>query len=297
LEAAKDRRDDRDGAYEVVNYIAAMKYALDRLRTLPLSLRLIKETHAILLRQGRGSTKDPGEFRTSQNWIGPPGSTLTTASYIPPTVDDMKQAMGSLESYLHSSNGLPVLIKIALIHAQFETIHPFLDGNGRMGRLLIAFWLIEQGILSQPLLYLSYYFKLNRSEYYERLMNVRMKGDWEGWVRFFLEGVAFVSDEAVESAREIIELKDGASKALSVRHPSSSNHQRFLDLLFDSPLVSRKEVKDALGVSLPTAGSLVIDFIAEGILTDLTPDRTRNKAFIFSGYMDILTRGTRQREP
>ena len=157
---------------EVVNYVGAMEYGLERLKEFPLCLRLIKEIHNELLKDGRGSTRNPGEFRTTQNWIGPAGCTLTNATFVPPTIPDMKDALGDLEEYLNAEDELPTLIKIALIHAQFETIHPFLDGNGRMGRLLITFWLCEKQILTQPLLYLSYYFKKNRMEYYDRLMDV-----------------------------------------------------------------------------------------------------------------------------
>jgi Fic family protein len=175
-EPTKERREDIG---DVVNYVGALNYGLQRLDDFPLSLRLLREIHQVLLSSGRGSRRNPGEFRSSQNWIGPAGSTLMDAVYVPPSVPDMNEALGDLEKYLHSEEEIPPLIRIALIHAQFETIHPFLDGNGRMGRLLITFWLCQQRILSQPLLYISYYFKKNRTEYYDRLMTVRNTGDWE----------------------------------------------------------------------------------------------------------------------
>lgn len=172
---------------EVSNYADAMYYGLERLGSFPMSLRLIREIHAKLLKSGRGSDRSPGEFRSTQNWIGPPGCTLSNAIFIPPAPADMDKSLSDLELYFHDDTVLPVLIKIALIHAQFETIHPFLDGNGRVGRLLITFWLCQQRVLNQPLLYLSYYFKENRTEYYDRLMAVRYEGDWEGWIKFFLK--------------------------------------------------------------------------------------------------------------
>lgn len=171
-----------------------------------------------------GSDRNPGEFRNTQNWIGPAGCTLKNASYVPPTVPNMNTALGDLEKFFHEEDFIPPLIKIALIHAQFETIHPFLDGNGRMGRLLITFWLCHQQILKQPLLYLSYYFKKNRTEYYDRLMDVRFKGAWEQWIKFFLKGISEVSKEATNSAKEIIELKEAASLVLSSKN-SGSNPQ------------------------------------------------------------------------
>ncbi|MDR2006193.1 MAG: Fic family protein [Acidaminococcales bacterium] len=170
---------------EIANYINAMSYGLKRLTEFPVSLRLLKEIHKILLYGVRGGQKQPGEFRTSQNWVGGHSSTIATAVFIPPPVPEMKKAIADLEKYMHTSNNLPALIKIGLIHAQFETIHPFLDGNGRIGRLLIMFWLCWQEILSKPLLYLSYYFKINKMEYYDRLMAVRTNGDWESWLKFF----------------------------------------------------------------------------------------------------------------
>ena len=167
----------RDDISEVVNYVNAMNWGLSELSHSPLSLRLIRNIHKKLLQNTRGSHRNPGEFRTSQNWIGPPGCTLNTATFVPPTVPDMENALSDLEKFFYEDDYMPVLVKIALIHAQFETIHPFLDGNGRMGRLLITFWLCQQEILTKPLLYLSYYFKQNRTEYYDRLMAVRKKGD------------------------------------------------------------------------------------------------------------------------
>lgn len=288
--------DNKDHAYnevvEIVNYVNAINWGLQNLSALPLSLRLIRDIHKVLLDGVRGSDKSPGEFRKSQNWIGPQGCTLATATFVPPTVDVMQQAMYDLENYMYENDGLPALIKIALIHAQFETIHPFLDGNGRMGRLLITFWLCQQEILTKPLLYLSYYFKLNRLEYYDRLMAVRIKGDWENWVKFFLRGVATVSDEATESAKQIIELQRRYSDILLQNDKSNNNYTMLLNLLFEQPIISKKDVSEKLGVSLPTANVIVDKFCELGILHDNTPEKKRYKSFVFDKYLEILQKGT-----
>lgn len=277
---------------EVVNYVNAMSWGLSKLDELPLSLRLIRNIHEKLMQNVRGSNKCPGEFRQSQNWIGPQGCTLETATFIPPAVEEMNTALSDLENFIYEDDDIPALIKIALIHAQFETIHPFLDGNGRMGRLLITFWLCQQKILGQPLLYLSYYFKMNRMEYYDRLMAVRIKGDWENWIKFFLRGVAFVADEATESAKQILALKNKYSDILMSRDKNNAHYQHFLNILFENPFVTKKEVVDLLGVSVPTAGALVDTFQDVGILFDITPEKKRYKTFAFLEYWAILAKGT-----
>ena len=256
----------RNSVEDVVNYVRAMNYGLERLQTLPLSLRLIREIHAELIRGVRGSDKSPGEFRKTQNWIGPQGCTLVNATFVPPPVPEMQEAMGELEKFLYDDSFIPALIKIAMIHAQFETIHPFLDGNGRVGRLLITFWLCQQDILSQPLLYLSYYFKQNRTEYYDRLMNVRLHGDWENWIKFFLKGVAFTADEATNSATAILSMKDRFTQELAQISGNNNNYQRMLEYLFKAPIVTRKDIADYLGVSAPTAGALIETFLHLKIL-------------------------------
>jgi Fic family protein len=292
LGAAKDKSGKTSDAQEVVNYVAAMNYALERIVDLPISLRLIKETHSVLLQSGRGSKKTPGEFRTSQNWIGHTGQAMKDAAFVPPTVENMNIALADMEEYLYEKSGLPPLIKAALLHAQFETIHPFLDGNGRIGRLLITFWLCHQGVLSRPLLYLSHFFKENRAEYYERLMGIRFKGDWEGWIRFFLKGIILVSEEAVTSARNIITLKEHGQQMISTIIKNNGNHLRLFEDLFQNPLITRSDVACLLDVSAPTASSIVNSLVQYGILQDLTPNQTRNKEFLFRGYLDILSRGT-----
>lgn len=277
---------------DVVNYVKAMNYGIKRLDTLPLSLRLIREIHSILLQGVRGSDRRPGEFRSSQNWIGPTGCTLNTATFVPPPVEEMNSAMADLELFFYDNRFIPPLIKIAMIHAQFETIHPFLDGNGRVGRLLITFWLCQQEILSKPLLYLSYYFKQNRTEYYDRLMNVRLHGDWENWVKFFLKGIASTAEGATTSATKILAIKERYSQILAQQSGSNSNYQRLLDILFERPIISRKNVTDLLNVSSPTAGAIIDTFVELKILKDDTPDRQRNKQYLFSEYISIMEEGT-----
>lgn len=283
-------------AREVTNYVNALNYGLKRLMDddFPLSLRLLREIHEKLLASGRGSARNPGQFRVSQNWIGGAGCTLSNAAFVPPAVDDMHDALGDLEQYFYVDDKLPPLVKIALIHAQFETIHPFLDGNGRMGRLLITFWLCQQGILSRPLLYLSYFFKRNRSEYYERLMAIRFEGQWEEWVKFFLRGVAEISSESFASAQEIDRLRVVCEQKIDVLDAAVAvNARKLLDRLFVTPQVTRKGVADSLGVSAPTAGALVRRFCDDlGILVDMTPKQSRGKRYAFKRYLDILEVGT-----
>lgn len=294
LSAEYNQVDDqrRDDIGEVSNYVNAMHYGLSALNELPLSLRLIRNIHKQLLQGTRGSRRNPGEFRKSQNWIGPTGCTLDNATFVPPTVPDMKAALGDLETYMHQEDDTPALIKIALIHAQFETIHPFLDGNGRMGRLLITFWLCQQNILSQPLLYLSYYFKQNRTEYYDRLMSVRTKGDWEGWVKFFLRGIAEVADQATSSAKAILALKSTYVDALHQMENNNAHYLRLLDALFEQPFITRADVMELLSVSNPTAGNIIATFCDMKILLDIIPERSRNKLYAFIDYIRILNKGT-----
>lgn len=284
-----------EDAREVTNYVCALDYGLERIREdgFPLSIRLLREIHTRLLASGRGSELEPGSLRRSQNWIGAPGSTLTTAVFVPPPADVMQQALGQLEAYLNEGDGLLPLIKVALVHAQFETIHPFLDGNGRMGRLLITLWLCEQGILSRPLLYLSYYFKRNRDRYYDWLMRVREQGDWEGWVRFFLTGVIEIAGESRESAMRINRLREECVQRISISDVRASvNERALLDLLFVTPQVTRASVARGVGVTQPTAGRLIDRLCQMGILHDASPDKTRNKRYRFREYLDILEVGT-----
>lgn len=286
-----EHREKNYDVQDVVNYVMAMNYGLKRLETLPLSLRLLREIHEVLLEGVRGSNQNPGEFRKSQNWIGPTGCGLEGARFVPPTVNDMQQALYDFEDYMTSETYMntPSLIRIALLHTQFETIHPFLDGNGRVGRLLITFWLCNEKILSQPLLYLSYYFKLNRVEYYDRLMEVREKGDFEGWIKFFLQGISMVADETVDGAKQILQLQQHYRDIVTTLN--NHNSLKLLDYLFLQPIVSRKMISDKLIISSPTTADIVEKFVTIGILKDITPEKYRNKKYRFEEYFNILNRG------
>jgi Fic family protein len=270
---------------EVVNYVRAMNYGLDRLAALPLSLRLIREIHGELMRGVRGGRLYPGEFRTTQNWIGPAGATLTTASFVPPPVDAMHTSLDDLERYLHVGTE-PSIIHAALVHAQFETIHPFVDGNGRVGRLLITLLLCHRGVLHRPLLYLSHFLKGNRDEYYDRLTAVRESGDWEGWLTFFLGGVYATATEAVETARAIVALREGHRERVTACSLGLNGH-KLIDLLFERPLVNVNLVKEQLGVSFVTANKLVEELVSAGLL-DETTGRSRNRVFRYGPYLELF---------
>lgn len=286
------KRHEASGAPEVYRYVRAMKHGLSRLNELPLSLRLIKEIHGVLLDTGRGSDKAPGEFRRSQNWIGSPGCSLRSASFVPPPPPEMDSALHELEKYLHHKDGLPLLVKIALIHAQFETIHPFLDGNGRVGRLLITFLLCHAQVLRRPLLYLSYFFKQRRSEYYERLDAIRFVGDWEGWISFFLQGIVEVSKQAVRAATRILELRQRHSDVIHKKLPHSSTKMfQLLDHFFRYPYLSANEASELLEVSGPTTRSLIVKLESLGILQEITR-RQWGRVFAYREYIDILREGT-----
>ena len=275
--------------YEVVNYIRAMNYGLDRLEALPVSVRLIREIHAELLRDVRGSHLTPGELRTSQNWIGPAGSPLSDAMFVPPPPDGVPSALSELERFLHRDDDVPLLIKVGMAHAQFETIHPFLDGNGRVGRLLITFLLCERGILTSPVLYLSLFFKQHRQEYYERLQAVRDEGDWEGWLAFFLRGVAHVSGEAVATARGILTLRERHRSTITqtLERSAASGH-RVLDLLYTTPIVSVDDVVAVTGKSYEASNVLVKRFVELGILREIT-GHSRNRRFRYDEYVGLFS--------
>jgi Fic family protein len=273
-----------DDLEEVFNHVAAMNYGLERLETLPLSLRLIREIHARLLKGVRGSAKDPGEFRRSQNWIGPPGALLADAAYVPPPPAELMATLGDLEKFLNEPGDLPALVHAAVAHAQFETIHPFLDGNGRVGRLLITFMLVCCGVLHRPLLYLSYYLKRHRAEYYDRLTAVRLDGDWEGWLRFFLQGVAETAAEATSTAGKIVALRE---QHLAQVGSLGGNGIQMLDHLYRQPLIDINAVVRALNISFPTANKLAAGFMERGILNEVTGHR-RNRIFRYSPYLALF---------
>lgn len=289
---SEGRIDDRPrDVAEVVNYVGAMNYGLERLKELPLCLRLIREIHERLMEGVRGQHRTPGEFRTHQNWVGPLGSNLAQAEYIPPPPHEMKGALHDLEKFIRNKDAFPPLIHCALAHAQFETIHPFNDGNGRVGRLLITFLLCEQEVLERPLLYLSYYLKAHRSEYYDRLMAVRLDGDWEGWLGFFLEGVYEISRSATETARNIFELRRRHRELIGHEMSGSANGLRLLDHLFEVPLLSVRHAEEMLGCSYPTAANLISEFERLGLLREITGQQ-RNRRYIYEPYYAIFEQRT-----
>lgn len=270
---------------EVVNYIRAMNHGLGRLPALPLSQRLIREIHAELMKGVRGSNRTPGEFRRSQNWIGPANAGLKSATFVPPPVHEMTQALGNFEKFLHDTS-LPVLFHCGLAHSQFETIHPFLDGNGRVGRLLITFLLCERAVLHRPLLYLSLYLKTHRAEYYDRLMAVRNDGNWEGWLKFFLRGVQEVSTEATRTAREILNLREKHRQMIGEKAGSATG-LRLLDLMYEHPLLNNALVEKRLGCSFPTATRLVEQFEKLGLLHETTGGQ-RNRRYRYEPYLALF---------
>ena len=270
---------------EVVNYVLAMKHGLQRLDTLPLSLQLLREIHGVLLQAGRGSEKRPGEFRNSQNWIGPANASLTMATFVPPPPDTMWQSLDNLERFLRDEE-LPVLIHCGLAHAQFETIHPFLDGNGRVGRLLITLLLCHRQVLGHPLLYLSYYFMLNRQEYYDRLTAIRTRGDWEGWLLFFLRGVALTADDAARTARQILRLRDTHRELIQARG-LGPNGWKLLNQLYQSPIVNAKSVAQRLEVVPNTANKLLRQFESIGLLEEIT-GRKRSRLYRYTLYLTLF---------
>ena len=280
-----DRPKDVD---EVVNYVTAMNYGLDRLRELPLSVRLIKEIHERLLQGVRGARLAPGELRRSQNWIGPGGCTLNEATFVPPPPHEVPGALGALENFLHSANNLPQLIQIGITHAQFETIHPFLDGNGRMGRLLITFLLCQQGILLKPVLYLSHFFKQHRAQYYEHLQAIRDQGHWEQWLAFFLGGIISVSHEATETARRILTLRENHRAAVTTHlGRAAGNGHRVLESLYKRPIVSVAEIQALTGTTFTAANSLVSRLANLDILQEATGYK-RNRVFRYQPYIAIF---------
>jgi Fic family protein len=273
---------------EVVNYVHAMNHGLARLAELPVSVRLIREIHAELLRGVRGSRLTPGELRRSQNWIGPGGCTLTEATFVPPPPAEVPDALGALETFLHRQDDLPLLVKIGLAHAQLETIHPFLDGNGRVGRLLITFLLCERNVLNKPVLYLSHYFKRHRQEYYERLQSVRDEGDFEGWLSFFLRGVAEVSAEATETARRILELRETHRREITEHlGRAAGNGHRVLERLYEQPIVSVNQLRSLLGTTFAGANQIVQRLVARGILQEVT-GQARNRLFSYDAYVRLF---------
>ncbi len=276
---------------EVSNYVAAMNHGLQRLRAgFPLSLRLIREIHQILLTGGRGGEKQPGEFRVSQNWIG--GTRPGNAAFVPPPPDLVLECMSQLELFLHERRpDLPLLIKAGLVHVQFETIHPFLDGNGRVGRLLITFLLCAEEVIREPILYLSLYFKAHRSAYYELLDRVRAKGDWEAWLDFFLRGIKDTADQAASAARRIVALFEQHQRQIEGLGRPAASVLRVFQHMQRNPIVSIPATAQKIGVSAPTVARSLEHMRQLGILRETT-GRERHRLFVYEAYLAILNEGT-----
>jgi len=290
LDPMLDANTNRNVA-DVVNYIKATEFAIERLQTLPLCNRLIKETHTVLMEGVRGQEKSPGEFRYSQNWIGGQGSTLKNARYIPPSPDDMLDAMSDLEKYINADDELDALIRAALIHYQFETIHPFLDGNGRVGRLLITLFLMEKKVLTTPALYISYFLKKNRVEYYDRMTEVRTKGNYEQWVKFFLQAIMESAEDATATIDELIALHDANVAIISKLGRAAKNAMLVFNYLESNPIIEIRKTAEALGITFNTTSSAVNRLVDAGILVQ-TSDNSRNRTFAYEAYLDILRKGT-----
>jgi Fic family protein len=281
---------------DVVNYIKAIEFSIARLNELPLCNRLIRETHAVLMEGTRGQEKTPGEFRRSQNWIGGQGSTIKTARYIPPSLEDMMEALSQLEYYMNKDkdvffDDLNVLIRVALIHYQFETIHPFLDGNGRVGRLLITLFLMEQGVLSVPALYISYFLKRNRIEYFDRMTYVRTDGDYEQWIKFFLLAIQESADDAIEAIDKLTALHDENTSIINNMGRSSRNVLKLFAYLEENPIIEMQKTATALSLSFNTIASAVSRLCEKGILVQ-TSNTRRNRTFSYEKYLEILRSGT-----
>lgn len=277
---------------DVVNYIRAEEFAINRLQTLPLCNRLIKETHAVLMEGVRGQEKNPGEFRYSQNWIGGQGSTLRNARYIPPNPEDMINAMSDLEKYMNGEDSLDPLIQAALIHYQFETTHPFLDGNGRVGRLLITLFLMEKKILSTPSVYISYFLKMNRIEYYDRMTQVRKTGDYEQWILFFLQALSDSAEDAIQTIDELTKIHNrNAQKFENMTKRQQANAMNFLIYLEKNPIIDIQKTAAALNLSYNTVTKSVALFVDNGILQQ-TEKSGRSKIYSYVEYLAVLRKDT-----
>lgn len=277
---------------DVVNYIKATEFALNRLHSLPLCNRLIKETHAVLMEGVRGQEKSPGEFRYSQNWIGGQGSTIRNARYIPPNPEDMQTAMSDLEKYMNGDDSLDPLIQAALIHYQFETTHPFLDGNGRVGRLLITLFLMEKGILSHPALYISYFLKMNRIEYYDRMTQVRKTGDYEQWVMFFLQALSDSAGDAIQTIDALTALHNqSVAKLGAFSKRQQTNLLKLFAYIETNPIIDIQKTAAALGLSYNTVSKMVTILVDEGILRQ-TDKAGKAKIYSYADYLDILRKDT-----
>ncbi len=278
-----------DDTEEILNYVNALNYGLKRLESLPLSLRLIREIHERLMQGVRGRHATPGEFRRTQNWIGPQGATLRTASFIPPPPHELPRLLGAFETFLRETDQLPLLIRLGLIHAHFETLHPFLDGNGRVGRLLITFCLCQQSELAKPVLYLSHYLKQHRARYYDLLQATRTDGGWEAWLKFFLTGVAEVAKEASDTAKYIIQMReDHRGKLVAELGKGTASGLRLLETLYRRPIMTVNAIAELLDMSPQAANILTERFVRLGLLLETTGNK-RNRVFRYDPYIKLFT--------
>ena len=278
---------------DVINYIKATEFAVNRLKELPLCNRLVKEIHAVLLENVRGQEKNPGEFRRSQNWIGGQGSTLKTARYIPPNLEDMENAMSDLEKYINADDGTAPLVKAALLHYQFETIHPFLDGNGRVGRLLITLFLLEKKVLTVPALYISYFLKRNRLEYYDRMMEVRKNGDYEQWIKFFLQAFVESAEDAIATIDKLKALheKNFAILLTGISKRQLENAGKLFTYLEANPIIDITKTAQQLDLAYNTTSRLIGAFVKLGLLRQ-TNTKNKNRVYAYEEYLQILRKGT-----
>ena len=278
---------------DVINYIKATEFAVNRLKELPLCNRLVKEIHAVLLENVRGQEKNPGEFRRSQNWIGGQGSTLKNARYIPPNLEDMENAMSDLEKYINADDGTAPLVKAALLHYQFETIHPFLDGNGRVGRLLITLFLLEKKVLTVPALYISYFLKRNRLEYYDRMMEVRKNGDYEQWIKFFLQAFVESAEDAIATIDKLKALHEKSFAVLLTSIPKRQleNAGKLFTYLEANPIIDITKTAQQLDLAYNTTSRLVSAFVKLGLLKQ-SNTKNKNRVYAYEEYLQILRKGT-----
>lgn len=288
FEAAESEEPKAPDVREVRNYVRAMEYGVDRLKELPISIRLISGIHEVLMEGVWGARATPGEIRRSQNWIGPLGCSINEATYVPPPVGKMEQALSELEKYLHSDSNEPPLVQCALMHYQFEAIHPFLDGNGRIGRLLITFFLHERGFLTQPLLYLSAFFGRFRDKYYSRLLAVSQRGNWREWITFFLKGIAIQAGDAISDAKKILTLHAEYKSVLEKTKKVPESAHRLIDEIFMNPVISISGLSKRWGIPFNSVKTGVMRLVKIGILRELS-GRKRNRLFVAPKLMELLT--------
>ena len=278
-----------DDTEEILNYVVALTFGLERLKTLPMSLRLIREIHEKLMQGVRGHNATPGEFRKTQNWIGPQGASLKDATFIPPPPHQLMALLGGFETFLHRQDNLPLLVKLGLVHAHFETLHPFLDGTGRMGRLLITFLLCQQNALAKPVLYLSHFLKRHRGRYYDHLQAVRDTGDWESWLKFFLTGVIEVANEAADTARKIVQMRElHRQKIIDTQGRGAGNGLKMLESFYQSPIFTVATVSNLLDISSQAANSLTERLTELKLVTEFTGNK-RNRVFRYDPYVKLFT--------